>query len=225
VQLILFDIDGTLLLNGPLPSRLFFECFENATGQPVPEQKPRFNGRTDRAIFRGMLEDQSDFDRRFSTFSTCFIARMRATYPSATGPRLLPGSRELVERWADRTDLALAAGTGNLRETAKVKLGRFGLDRYLEAGGFGGDHEDRTDLLRAAIEEASARYGVDFDPREVWVIGDTDHDIHAAHALGARCLAVGTGGESGGDLREADVYFDDLSDLAGIERAIGVAPA
>ena len=47
----------------------------------------------------------------------------------------------------------------------------------------------------------------------VLVIGDTPRDIAAAHAIGARCLAVATGGATRDELADADAdyLFDDMT--------------
>ncbi|MYD74878.1 MAG: HAD family hydrolase, partial [Chloroflexi bacterium] len=59
---------------------------------------------------------------------------------------------------------------------------------------------------------------------DVVVIGDTAHDIEAGHAIGARVVAVRTGYSEPGDLDEADVTLDDLSDLQeSLAALLGVA--
>ena len=106
---------------------------------------------------------------------------------------------------------ALALGTGNVRETAYTKLQRFGLDTYFPVGGFGGDHEKRADLVRAALADARAHYDVDFDPADTWVIGDTSADVAAARDAGCRVMAVMTGPHREAELSGADVVVEDLA--------------
>ena len=60
--------------------------------------------------------------------------------------------------------------------------------------------------------------GARVDPASVWVIGDTPLDIGAAHANGARALAVATGPLSADELRAAGAHavLDDLSDVEAV---------
>jgi phosphoglycolate phosphatase-like HAD superfamily hydrolase len=55
---------------------------------------------------------------------------------------------------------------------------------------------------------------VDFDPRDVWVVGDTPADVRCGQAGGTRTLGVATGRFGLGDLvaAGADAVVDDLSD-------------
>jgi phosphoglycolate phosphatase-like HAD superfamily hydrolase len=213
MRLLIFDIDGTIMLNGPVAGQLFVESFAKVVGRP-PAEGVHFHGNTDRGIFRAMLDGHGDFDALYPVFAEEFAGRMRAEYATAEGPYVLDGARELIESLHAHDGAALALGTGNVRDTAYTKLQRFGLDSFFPVGGFGGDHEMRADLVRAALVDARAHYGVDFDPAETWVIGDTAADVAAAKAAGCRVMAVMTGPHREAELSGADVVVDDLSATA-----------
>jgi phosphoglycolate phosphatase-like HAD superfamily hydrolase len=195
LKLILFDIDGTLLLSGRVVKDAFLRAFDEITGETGDLDGVRFAGKTDRSILRQMLARlgrEGDLEKLFGPFVRNFVDRLRVTFPRAEGPYLLPGVLPLL-RALDRAGFALAVGTGNVRESAMIKLGRFGLDRFFPAGGFGDRHEDRTAVFREAIESARAHYGWAAGAQSVWVVGDTAADVYSAQAVGARALAVGTG--------------------------------
>lgn len=210
MRLLIFDIDGTIMLNGPVAGNLFVESFRRVVGHP-PVDGIRFHGNTDRGIFRAMLDGRGDFDNLYPRFAEEFSARMRAEYAAAEGPYVLDGARELIASLHAHDGAALALGTGNVRETAYTKLKRFGLDGYFPVGGFGGDHEMRADLVRAAVVDARAHYDVDFDPAETWVIGDTAADVAAARDAGCRVMAVMTGPHREDELSGADLIVEDLT--------------
>ena len=84
--------------------------------------------------------------------------------------------------------------TGNIRLGAQLKLRHYRLWEPFVTGGFGDDHEDRNEIARIAKARGSRRLGRELLGREVLVIGDTPLDIACARAIGARCLAVATGG-------------------------------
>lgn len=214
--LLIFDIDGTLLLNGPVTGQGFLAAFREVVGREPASAGVKFHGRTDRGIFRALLGENGwhddHYESLFARFAEAFTRRMHAEYPTAEGPYTLPGAPELVARLGARADAALALGTGNIREIAYLKLRRFGLAHHFPAGGFGGEHELRADMVRAAIAEARLHYDAEFDPSHCWVIGDTIHDIEAARSAGCRVLAVATGPHDAEALAGADVVVADLAD-------------
>jgi phosphoglycolate phosphatase-like HAD superfamily hydrolase len=72
---------------------------------------------------------------------------------------------------------------------------------YFETGGFADDHEDRNRIAAAARDRAGAKLGVELSGDEIVVVGDTPLDIECARAIGARCLAVATGGFTSAQLK------------------------
>ena len=130
--------------------------------------------------------------------------------------RVLPGVPELLTLLAARGDCLLGLGTGNIETGARIKLARADLNRFFAFGGFGSDAEDRTEVLRRGVARGEAwRAGRAADgPAQVVVIGDTHLDVESGRALGARTVAVATGGESTAALAEAgpDLLLADLTD-------------
>ena len=103
-----------------------------------------------------------------------------------------------------------SAPTPSCRQIARLKIGRAGLGRFFEPGqgGFGSDHEDRTEL------PAIARRRAGHYPRaKTVVIGDTPRDIACARADGVRCIAVATGPYGPEDLADADVVLRSAHEL------------
>jgi phosphoglycolate phosphatase-like HAD superfamily hydrolase len=223
--LLIFDVDGTLLKNKYAVRDVFLQAFYEVTGSDAVRRKPEFAGMTDRGIFRAMLEDagvEGDYESLYGKWEERFSELLDESYPTHPDPRTLPGVEALLEELEARGDVFLALGTGNTRRSCATKLRRFGLDRFFPVGGYGGDHEQRHDVVRAAMAEAEEHYG-SFD--EVWVIGDTERDIAAARAAGARVLAVATGLSSIAELREArpEALVPDLVNRVAFYEAVGLA--
>ena len=84
--------------------------------------------------------------------------------------------------------------TGNIQLGAEIKLRRFGLWDYFEFGGFADDDEDRNQIAAAAFQRAQRLLGKDLQPAEVVVVGDTPWDVRCGRFIGAKVLAVATGG-------------------------------
>jgi phosphoglycolate phosphatase-like HAD superfamily hydrolase len=77
--------------------------------------------------------------------------------------------------------------TGNVKSGAQLKLASAGLlsTFHMEHGGFGCDAEPRSDILRVAVERCAPR-----QETRVVVVGDTEHDVRAGRAVGARVVGV-----------------------------------
>jgi phosphoglycolate phosphatase len=75
-------------------------------------------------------------------------------------------------------------------------------------GGFGSDHEDRTELPAIARARAGG-----YPRAQTVIIGDTPRDIACARADGLRCIAVTTGQYEAGELAGADVVIAGAREL------------
>ena len=110
--------------------------------------------------------------------------------------------REILERLAHRSDVRSYLLTGNTRGGARAKLTHYDLFRYFPDGAFAEDAGERADDRCASARAGEACRDRSSD-QGVFVIGDTPHDIHCANAIGARTIAVATGGYSLDELRVA----------------------
>ncbi len=215
-KLLIFDVDGTLLMNGNVVKEAFKQAYRDITESELQLEGVVFAGMTDRGIFRQLLQAgrvEGDYEALYAAWKARFTELMEQRYHLATTQYVLPGVFDLLERLAKRDDVCLALGTGNVRETCYIKLRHLKLDRFFPIGGFGGDHELRPDVIRAAVREAREICGWDGDvARDAWVIGDTPNDVSAAKANGMRVLAVASGiiDRVALEATDADVVLDDL---------------
>jgi phosphoglycolate phosphatase-like HAD superfamily hydrolase len=195
----LFDIDGTLLRAGGAGRR----AVELALGEVLDElddevslQSVEFAGRTDPWIVRAALMQYgvaADDDLIHEVLRR-YVAHLPRELERADAFEVLPGVLALLSELSDREDLVLGLGTGNTEPAAYAKLARGGLDSFFAFGGFGSDHAERPEVLRTALHRGLERTGVQMEDARVVVIGDTPHDVAAARAIGANCVAVSTGG-------------------------------
>jgi phosphoglycolate phosphatase len=218
LKIVLFDIDGTLILTGGAGGRAMSRAFEDTFGIPRALDGIPMGGRTDAGILgeaaarAGVMLTGEDRRRFRERYFEC----LREALPVAPHPkRVLPGVRPLLDALAPRSDIFLALLTGNCEEGARLKLEHFDLWRYFRCGAFGDEMAERNDLFSVAMERARACGAPDVPPTEVLVIGDTEADVAVAVAAGARSVAVATGSSSLAALRQcgADVVLEDLADL------------
>lgn len=202
---LLFDIDGTLLLTGGAGRRSFRRAFEEVTGRPDACDHFSFAGMTDRAIAReglaalGREADAQTVERLFESYLAALADELVRT-PNYT---VMPGVREVLSALTGHSHLAIGLGTGNLRRGAEAKLRHGSLWESFGFGGFGCDDEQRSALLERGAERGAALLGTARSDCRVVVIGDTVRDVAAAQAIGATCIGVETGGVSSDTLLAA----------------------
>lgn len=195
--LVLFDIDGTLVLTGRAGVRGMNAAFVDLYGHLDALSIVDVAGRTDRAIvsdvFRAINVEVSD--EELIRLRDAYIAELarQIDLPVEHPKGVLPGVLRLLEALAARPDVDVGLLTGNFEAGAAIKLGYFDLWRRFRFGAFGDRHTSRRDLVPLALERAAAA-GVPVPPADrVVVIGDTPLDVDCAQAHGARVLAVATG--------------------------------
>jgi phosphoglycolate phosphatase len=227
--LVLFDIDGTLLLSGGAGVRAMTRTFQSLFGVDEAFAGIAIAGRTDTyllsaAFERAGIADSADAHQRFHESYLPILAeeihqRGRGRYG------VLPGVEALLAALDIREDVHLALLTGNYQRAARIKLDHFGLGRFFEWGVFGEESPDRNVLGRVALDRAVEQHVPAAARERTVVIGDTPDDIDCARAAGARALAVATGSYSVEQLLAAgaDIALADLSDTGAVLEAICAA--
>jgi phosphoglycolate phosphatase len=217
--LLLFDIDGTLLLRASADhAAALRDALEHVYGA-VPQGRVPAAGRTDTAIARDLAAlagvSGERFDAGLGDFRAVCAEAFALRCPPSLDEHLAPGIAELLEGIAGRDGVELSLVTGNYEGIARLKLERAGIGHHFRAGqgGFGSDSEHRDELPPIARARAGGY------PRErTIVIGDTPLDIACARADGLRVLAVATGSFGAEALRDADGVAGDGFELAELLR-------
>jgi phosphoglycolate phosphatase-like HAD superfamily hydrolase len=225
IRLVLFDVDGTLIVTGGVGVRAFARTLATQFGVANGTDGIRFAGRTDPSLVREMflrhgIEPSPENVRRF--FEAYVFILDHLLESSTGGP--LPGVREwLTALRAQASPPALGLLTGNIRLGAEIKLRRFGLWDLFETGAFGDDHIDRNQIAVVARQRGERLLGRDLAGAEVVVVGDTPHDITCGKHVGARVLAVATGPHPVSDLRQhgPDWAVSDLRQVSMDELSLG----
>ena len=200
-MIVLFwDIDGTLLTTAKAGVFAWEQAVRELTGHDFELISMRIAGLTDYQIAvktfdtLGIAADQA-FLRRF-------VDRYGELLPSSL-PRkqgsVMPNVREILEHLRGRPDIRSYLLTGNTRAGACAKLVHYNLIEHFPDGAFADDAGDRAAIARRALALAQQAGPVADDG--IFVIGDTPHDIECGSAIGARTIAVATGGYALDELR------------------------
>jgi phosphoglycolate phosphatase len=229
-RLILWDIDGTLVRAGDVGALIFDLAIERRLGRR-PSSRIPMSGKTDPQI---VLEYLTEFDlpdthaHLPAILEEIEIELAAQAHVIRDHGKVLPGVSELLARLAADDDVIQTVLTGNIAANARVKVGAFGLDRWLnlEMGAYGSDHADRTELVPVALRKVEAARRRSFTPDEVWVVGDAPNDLACARAAGVRCLLVATGRPTFAELEalHPDALRHDLSDVDDIARLLRSSP-
>lgn len=229
MKLVLWDIDHTLIAARGVGREFFAECFEQVTGAPMREQASG-DGITEPVLFHETARLHGiDSDRQmFERFAHCSaeLYRARAGELRERG-HALPGAAAALDAVAGLSGVVQSVVTGNIRGVAEGKLTVFGLEEHIrfELGGYGEDHDERTELVRMAMRRAGEGR-TDVAAADVLLIGDTPADVAAGRHNGVRVLAVASGRSSEQELRAAGAtaVAQDLTDRRTLMDLLIAAP-
>jgi phosphoglycolate phosphatase-like HAD superfamily hydrolase len=218
IQLILWDIDGTLLMPkgvGRAATRLaMLEVFKTDAGL----ETHYFGGKTDWQTLLDLLPPQG--------FTEAAIRELLPTYADSVAQHMsriivdyaveqCPGAHALVTELHKRGKPLQGLVTGNTYSIAPIKLRAGGFDPdWFVVGAYGTESPDRNALPPLAVERAEKLLGQKIAPEQVIVIGDTPADVACAKAIGAVSVAVKTGYATSHDElvnSQPDYLLDDLT--------------
>jgi phosphoglycolate phosphatase-like HAD superfamily hydrolase len=232
-----WDIDGTLITTMRAGTAAFDEACRLSLGtEAVDWSRIDFRGCSDYSIARRVLEthgkpaDDAAVRRLLDAYESHLPSRLSERDGSA-----LPGVVDVLERLRKRDDVLLLLLTGNTRGGARAKLGHYGLLDYFAGpapgndapfGAFAEAGSLREAIARAALVVAETAAGAPLRPERCFVIGDTPHDVSCGKAIGARTVAVASGGYGLDELRACEPWllWERLPEPEAFEQALGLSP-
>jgi phosphoglycolate phosphatase-like HAD superfamily hydrolase len=227
-KLVLFDIDGTILLTAGAGRRAIVAAITEEVSYTDAFEQVRFDGKTDPQIVAELLEAAGDPDPRnpdrIASVCRRYLAYLsRELEQPGTRTTVMPGVSPLLERLELEAGLVVGLLTGNVAEGAALKLRSGGIDpARFRVGAYGSDAAHRPELPAIAARRAERFLGRVPEGEDVVIIGDTPADIHCGQGIAARAIGVATGGYSYTDLAACAPHavFDDLSDTGRVLAAI-----
>jgi phosphoglycolate phosphatase len=226
-RLILFDIDGTILLTAGAGRRAVMRAVSEHVALNDAARQVRFDGKTDPLIVMELLaasghpapEDRGLVD----ALCERYVGYLEEELDGKQETTILPGVIPLLEALGREPGVVLGLLTGNVVRGARLKLASGGLDpaRFL-VGAYGSDSHHRPDLPAIAARRAEPFLGRVPSGPEVVIIGDTPADVTCGAGIGARPVAVATGSYQVEALHAAGAaaVFSDLSDTARVLEAL-----
>jgi phosphoglycolate phosphatase len=221
-MIVLFwDIDGTLLTTARAGVFAWEDSVRELTARDFDLTVIRTAGMTDYQIAQrtlqtlGVEDSQAHVERLLRRYEEL----LPDSLPRRKG-RVLDNVREILEHLRSRADVRSYLLTGNTRAGARAKLTYYDLAGFFADGAFAEDTGARSTIATRAYE--LAKQAGPIGEETIFVVGDTPHDIECAKAIGAKTIAVATGGYSVEELAEHNPWrlFATLPPAAEFERLI-----
>lgn len=222
-KLVLFDLDGTVIDAGGAGRRALVKAFAEIYGVEPQFEHSFISGRTDLDNFtlvyglikKGKKPTAAELKKLKTKYLELLPTEVHASVRCKKYDKV-PGVEKFLTLLSKNKDVIVGLGTGNLKEGAKIKLAPSKLEKFFTVGGFGEDGHTREEMLKAAVKRAEQKFKIKLTPDDVFVIGDTHHDICAAKNCGFHNAVLTTGfGDPKRILRAAaELEIADFKDLS-----------
>ncbi|MHB2024324.1 MAG: HAD family hydrolase [Mycobacteriales bacterium] len=200
----LFDVDETLVHTGGSGARSWKAAFDKLYGIPADIGEHSSAGETDpqvaRATFTAVLH-RDPSDEELGRLYAQYLLHLADDIGVSEGYRVLPGAEKLLLRMGE-AGVMLGIVSGAMEGAARTKLVPANLNRFFVFGAYGTDSPDRAELTWLAIQKAT-RLHDGLSASQVFVVGDTPHDMAATNASGAVSVGVASGHYSVDELKAA----------------------
>lgn len=154
--LILWDVDRTLLYVGEMDRAVYRAAFLDVVGRLPTRLPERGTGRTMPLAVRELLAANDvpaqDVDEAAESIVRLLPPLLLAQKPALRSDgQLMPGAQDALEAVQAHPELVPTVVTGNLQESAAIKLAAFDLDGLvdLSVGGYASDDPHRRLLSRS----------------------------------------------------------------------------
>lgn len=220
-QVVLWDIDHTLIDTRGVGRMLSAAAFEEATGQAM-HQQAQIDGITEAVIFRETAKlhhiatSRADFERFAAALTAQHVQHADELREQG---HALPGAAAALDALAD-AGVRQTVVSGNVRAVAEIKLNLFGLNTHIQwdEGAYGEDADLRPGLVELALARSSVAAS------DAVLIGDTPADVEGGLANGVRVIAVSTGRSSADELRRAGAHAV-IADLTNADELVKLVTA
>ena len=225
VKLVLFDIDGTLVHTGPRRHAGFSPRPLPPSSKPTTAwKKMKFARSAPMSASSANFSNTMTFPPRRKIFNAslkiAFSGSTRFSRRSKTeNLSRRPGTAARPARVAETAD-ASACSPAISVSARKSSYAILDCGNNSSSGGFADDHEEtRFDRRRCARAQPSRVLGRKLRGEEMVVIGDTPFDVRCGKAIGAKVLAVATGGAKVDELKKCgpDWAVENLTQISARE--------
>lgn len=219
-KLLLFDLDGTLLLTHGAGVRAMQLAGLQVWGQHFSLEGLIFGGSLDPIIVGEALTRQGLplEEEAHARFRHLYQLELLKALSEPEQVEVLPGVHALLEMTRSHERSILGLLTGNYAETGVVKLEAAAIDpNWFHLKVWGDSAPTRPSMVALALEQVRLLHS-GLDSKDVFVIGDTPRDIDCAKKNGCHAIAVATGNYARSELAQAgaDLVLENLAEPAAL---------
>jgi ribosomal protein S18 acetylase RimI-like enzyme/phosphoglycolate phosphatase-like HAD superfamily hydrolase len=217
MNLVVFDIDGTLTESVAIDELCFLQAFRDVLGiEQINTNWLEYAFQTDSGLALEICRkhlDRDPSDDEIGDLRSRFVHLLCAAVEQAGQPiREIPGAAALLHGLKSHAKWRIAIATGGWEASARFKLASACLPMDAFPWANADDALDRIDILRTAIRRAAQVYGQDTFEKIVYV-GDGIWDVRAAGALKIGFIGLARGNKTGRLLEAgASCVLPDFSD-------------
>ena len=217
MKLLLFDLDGTIMLSGGAGLAAMQAAGAALFGAHFSTEGVDVAGALDPDLFAAAARASGipDDDDTHQRFKAAYLAELGQELERRRAQvRVMPGFPALLEELSAAADTIVGLLTGNYADAAWAKLRAAEIPAaHFEVTAFGDEAPTRPGLVALAVERC-ARSHQSVPAERVIVVGDTPRDVACAKENGCQVLAVATGRFDRGELMAAGAehVVEDLSD-------------
>ena len=189
VNLVIFDVDGTLIDSQHMIVSAMDRAFAaHGLASPPREEVLSIVGLSLETAMRALCtHEQQDFAGRLTEAykAAFFDLRQSADHHEP----LFPGARDVLDRLGAREDVVLGIATGKSRRGVQAIMDLHDLHGRFATIQTADDHPSKPDpsMVSAALAETGIL------PQRAIMIGDTTYDMEMARGAGARAVGVSWG--------------------------------
>ncbi|QSR88527.1 HAD family hydrolase [Methylacidiphilum caldifontis] len=214
----LWDIDGTLIQTGGSGVIAIFRTIKELYNLELSPDEIDYRGRTDLMIAMQVLKRCAVpfSSKNLSLYRNHYFRILQEEMTKNHKGTLCPGILDILKTLDQIPTVKMGLLTGNFKKAAQIKLSYYRLWTYFSFGIFGDLHESRNYLAQLAADLVKGITGSVIENKNIWVIGDTPHDVLCAKSAGFSSIAVSTGGYSQEQLKQfyPDYLFANFSSLS-----------
>jgi len=228
LQLIMFDLDGTLADTMQADEECFVGALLDVFGfENVSTDWSAYRHATDSGVLLELFEQRLNRGPQpdeIEQFQSRFVTLLNEAFENSTRFAPIPGTELLLKELANRKHFGTALTTGGWKISAQWKLQKAGLDFPFGASAYADDDCSREGIMSVALERALEQYGqTQFDA--IVYVGDAVWDIRASKNLRYHFIGIGHGTKAArlrsagavtvfSDYTNADFFINVLESLA-----------